>query len=91
MLLPRGLNRVYDEAGGEKATGCLLHAKFLDTLADKAAEEVERRQHFARGREYDAYYLKDEGTEGLWTPWSKRFEGWQSLETLGLMSKGNWA
>ena len=91
MLLPRGLNRVYDEAGGEKATGCLLHAKFLDTLEDKAAEEVTRRQHFARGREYDAYYRKDAGEDGLWTPHSERFDGWQRLETLGLMSKGNWA
>jgi hypothetical protein len=36
-LLPRGLNRVYDEMGGEKISGCLLHAKFLDTFADKDA------------------------------------------------------
>jgi len=87
MLLPRGLNRVYDEAGGEKATGCLLHAKFLDTMAEKAAEEVDRRQHFARGREYDAYHRKDEGADGLWTPWSERFDGWQRLETLALCRK----
>ncbi len=39
MLLPRGLNQVYDEAGGEKTSGCLLHAKFLDSFVDKAAEE----------------------------------------------------
>ncbi len=40
MVLPRGLNRVFDEWGGEKASGCLLHAKFLDTFAAKAAEEM---------------------------------------------------
>lgn len=91
MLLPRGLNQVYDKAGGEKATGCLLHAKFLDTLVDKAAEEAERRQHFAGGREYDAYRLKGEGGEKLWCAWSERFSGWAQLESLGLMSKGNWA
>ena len=43
MLLPRGLNLVYDEWGGEKASGCLLHAKFIHTLVDKAAEEMDRR------------------------------------------------
>jgi hypothetical protein len=47
MLLPRGLNLVYDEWGGEKASGCLLHAKFIHTLVDKAEEEMDRRQHYA--------------------------------------------
>ena len=55
MLLPRGLNQVYDEWGGEKASGCLLHAKFLDTFAGKAEEEMERRQHYANSHEYRAY------------------------------------
>lgn len=91
MLLPRGLNLVYDEAGGEKASGCLLHAKFLDSFPQKAAEEVERRQHFARGREYDAYHLKGQGPHGLWCDWSERYIDWRQLELLGLMSKGNWA
>ena len=91
MLLPRGLNQVYDEAGGEKMSGCLLHAKFLDTLVEKAAEEVERRQHFAGGREYDAYHAVEEGPNGLWCEWSERYVDWRQLELLGLMSKGNWA
>lgn len=91
MLLPRGLNQVYDTAGGEKISGCLLHAKFLNSFVDKAAEEVERRQHFARGREYDAYHLKQDQTDGLWCDWSERFIDWRQLEQLGLMSKGNWA
>lgn len=91
MLLPRGLNQVYDEAGGEKMSGCLLHAKFLDTLVEKAAEEVERRQHFAGGREYDAYHSAEDGPNGLWCEWSERYVDWRQLELLGLMSKGNWA
>ena len=91
MLLPRGLNQVYDEAGGEKTSGCLLHAKFLDPFVDKAAEEVKRRQHFARGREYDAYHVKGAGPDGLWCEWSERYIDWRQLELLGLMSKGNWA
>lgn len=91
MLLPRGLNQVYDEAGGEKMSGCLLHAKFLDTLVEKAAEEVERREHFAGGREYDAYHAIENGSKGLWCEWSERYVDWRQLELLGLMSKGNWA
>ena len=91
MLLPRGLNQVYDEAGGEKLSGVLLHAKFLSSFADKAAEEVERREHFARGREYDAYHRQSITANGLWCEWSERYMGWRQLELLGLMSKGNWA
>lgn len=91
MLLPRGLNNVFDEAGGEKASGCLMHAKFLDSIVEKAAEEVTRREHFARGREYLAYHQGDKAGISLWSPWSERFMGWRQLEMLGLMSKGNWA
>ncbi|NNE81383.1 MAG: glycosyltransferase family 2 protein [Silicimonas sp.] len=91
MLLPRGLNHVYDAAGGEKISGVLLHAKFLDSFVEKAAEEIGRRQHFARGREYDAYHLKGQDRNGLWCEWSERYINWRQLEQLGLMSKGNWA
>lgn len=89
-LLPRGLNLVYDEWGGEKATGCLLHAKFLDILRDKALEELERKQHYAASREYQAYSEKlGEGLR-LWTEESVKYEDWRQLEALGLMSSGNW-
>jgi hypothetical protein len=91
MLLPRGLNRVYDEWGGEKASGCLLHAKFLDTFAAKAAEEMERRQHYAGSHEYRAYHAGLGGGTDLWTKWSEKYINWRQLEILGLMSKGNWA
>lgn len=91
MLLPRGLNLVYDETGGEKISGCLLHAKFLNSLAAKAAEEVQRREHFAGGREYDAYHALDDLPNGLWCEWSERYIDWRQLDLLGLMSKGNWA
>ncbi|MEM8802734.1 MAG: glycosyltransferase family 2 protein [Pseudomonadota bacterium] len=91
MLLPRGLNLVYDGNGGEKISGCLMHAKFLDSLIGKAEEEVTRREHFARGREYDAYHRKSTGPNGLWSEWSEQYIDWRQLELLGLMSKGNWA
>ena len=91
MLLPRGLNLVFDEAGGEKATGCLLHAKFLDTLIEKAVEEEQRNQHFAGGREYAAFRQASRTRDSLWTVWSEQYLGWRQIEAMGLMSKGNWA
>jgi hypothetical protein len=91
MLLPRGLNLTYDTLGGEKASGCLLHAKFLATLADKATEELHRGEHYAGSREYAAYADALEDKTDLWNKWSERFINWRQLEIMGLMSKGNWA
>ncbi|WP_425603408.1 glycosyltransferase family 2 protein [Ruixingdingia sedimenti] len=91
MLLPRGLNLVYDEWGGEKASGVLLHAKFLDTFTVKAAEEMERRQHYAGSHEYRAYHAGLQDKTDLWCKWSEKYINWRQLEILGLMSKGNWA
>ncbi|WP_300012176.1 glycosyltransferase family 2 protein [uncultured Roseobacter sp.] len=91
MLLPRGLNLVYDEWGGEKASGILLHAKFLDTFADKASEEIERQQHYAESHEYRAYAQGLTEDSELWCKWSEKYINWRQLEILGLMSKGNWA
>lgn len=91
MLLPRGLNHVYDQSGGEKASGCLLHAKFLHLLGDKAEEEKTRRQHYAAGEEYRAYAEAMERDTDLWCKWSEKYINWRQLEILGLMSKGNWA
>lgn len=91
MLLPRGLNLVYDEWGGEKTSGVLLHAKFLDTFSAKAAEEIERREHYAASVEYKAYHAALSENPDFWTKWSERYINWRQLEILGLMSKGNWA
>ena len=91
MLLPRRLNLTYDEWGGEKASGCLLHAKFLSTLEAKVEEELERREHFANSREYFAYAEQLKDGADLWCKWSEKYINWRQLEILGLMSKGNWA
>jgi hypothetical protein len=91
MLLPRGLNLVYDEWGGEKASGCLLHAKFLDTFPLKAQEEMDRKQHYANSHEYRAYQASLGTEPDLWCKWSEKYINWRQLEILGLMSKGNWA
>ena len=91
MLLPRGLNQVYDEWGGEKASGVLLHAKFLNTFNTKAAEELERKQHYSGSVEYKAYAATMNDDPELWCKWSEKYINWRQLEILGLMSKGNWA
>ncbi len=91
MLLPRGLNLVYDEWGGEKTSGVLLHAKFLDSFPEKAAEELGRKQHYAASAEYRAYAAGLNENPDFWTKWSEKYINWRQLEILGLMSKGNWA
>lgn len=89
-LLPRGLNLTYETAGGEKPSGILLHAKFLAAFDAKAAEEMNRSQHYGASREYKAYKTGlDRGTE-LWCRFSEKYINWRQLEILGLMSKGNW-
>ena len=90
-LLPRGLNQVYETDGGEKASGALLHTKFLDTFTAKATEEMTRKQHFAGSAEYRAYADTQQGQPDLWCKWSEKYINWRQLEILGLMSKGNWA
>lgn len=89
-LLPRGLNLTYDRGGGEKACGVLLHTKFTAAFPARAAEEAQRRQHYARAREYAAYAETGERVD-LWTPWSEQLINWRQLEILGLLSRGHWA
>ena len=91
MLLPRRLNLTYEDMGGERPSGCLLHAKFLDTFAAKAAEELSRGQHYAESHEYLAYREGIARERDLWCNWSEKYVNWRQLEVLGLMSKGNWA
>ncbi|WP_293574081.1 glycosyltransferase family 2 protein [Phaeobacter sp.] len=90
-LLPRGLNQVYETNGGEKASGVLLHTKFLHTFTEKAEEELQRKQHYAQSAEYRAYAKSGAQPLDLWCSWSEKYINWRQLEILGLMSKGNWA
>ncbi|WP_037314633.1 glycosyltransferase family 2 protein [Ruegeria halocynthiae] len=90
-LLPRGLNQVYDEWGGEKTSGALLHAKLIDILGDKAQEELARGQHYGKSNEYRAYAEKLGHNPVFWCDQSEKYINWRQLEILGLMSKGNWA
>ncbi|MGJ8621879.1 MAG: glycosyltransferase family 2 protein [Yoonia sp.] len=91
MILPRGLNLVYDQQGGEKTSGILLHAKFLNTFNDRVSEEAGRGEHYQAGREYKSYAERHGADPDLWCQWSEQYINWRQLEILGLMSKGNWA
>lgn len=91
MALPRMLNRSYSVDGGERASGVLLHAKFISVLTDKVEEELARRQHYAESREYEAYARGITNEPDMWTPSSTEYLNWRQLEILGLISKGEWA
>lgn len=90
-VLPRRLNHVYDGTGGELTSGVLLHSKFLHTVVDRAAEERNRREHFANSRLYEGYYEALQDDPRLWCERSTRLRGWRQLESLGLMSRGGWS
>ena len=91
MLLPFSLNLVYDRNGGERSSGCLLHTKFLSTLTDKSAEELDRRQHYADSQEYRAYHAGLGDNSTIWCEESVELTDWRQLDRLGLISSGNWA
>jgi len=76
--------------GGERASGMLLHTKFLDMFSDKAAEELRRKQHYSASMEYHAYAEGACDNSGLWCKCSEKYINWRQLDILGLMSKGNW-
>jgi glycosyltransferase involved in cell wall biosynthesis len=88
--LPPRLNAVFDETGGERISGVLLHTKFLHTIVPKSAEEKARRQHFADPDRYAAYYDGILDDPVLHCPASTPFTGWRQLEGLGLLSRGGW-
>lgn len=90
-LLPRGINRWWDDSGGLAASGCLLHTKFMAPQIDRAGEEAARRQHYAGAREYAAYRDGLAAGVRLWTRQSVRYDGWRGLERRGLLSAGDWA
>lgn len=89
-LLPRRLNQVYDNQGGERTSGILLHSKFLNSVVKRSSEEKTRAEHFANSKLYDDYYDALSGNPTLWCAASSKLSGWRQLEAMGLMSKGNW-
>jgi len=86
QILPRRLHDVFAGPGAERQTGTLLHTKFLPMIADKSREELSRRQHFENSTLYTAYHTKLTQNPDLWHPDACRYQGWQKLVDLGLMS-----
>lgn len=89
-LLPRRLNRVYAEDGGERISGILLHSKFLNAAVPRAADEKARGEHFGRPADFGMYWDRLSADPDLWCTASTRLTGWRQLERLGLMSRGGW-
>ena len=88
-LLPRHLNQTYGRNGETLTSGALMHAKFVDVLTAKISEELQRREHYSNGQEYESYAARGAGTV-LWTPQSVEFGGWRQLLDLGLIARGGW-
>lgn len=89
LALPPRLNQGFD-ARLNLPSGVLLHTKFLDQAIDKAREDRHRRAHFTHAEDYGRYYARLIADPVLWTPESAALQGWEQLETLGLMTRGDW-
>ncbi len=89
-LLPRELNLAYDGPTDARLSGVLLHTKFLPRVTQKAAEDMERQQHFGDPGRFDAYYKQILAQPNLWHLDTQIYQNWQQLVQLGLMSAGGW-
>ena len=87
QALPPRLHEGFDFKSGTKASGVLLHTKFLPIVAEKSAEELHRRQHFAHPEAYGPYHQALTTNLTLWTPKSTRFTNTQDLEKMKLIQR----
>lgn len=87
-LLPRRLNRNY---GKGEITGALLHTKFLPDVVIRSAEPAHRAQHFADPQQHTDYFDALAAAPDFWHPEALRYEGWQQLARLQLLSEGDWS
>ncbi|MBB4245584.1 MULTISPECIES: glycosyltransferase family 2 protein [Rhizobium] len=72
-------------------TGCLLHFKFLSVMAEKASEEIERKEHYEDSIEYEKYHnVISAGEDFLFYENSLKYTGPQQLAELGYLSFGRW-
>jgi len=70
-------------------SGVLFHFKYVNLLREKAAEELQRGEHYAGSQEYKAYL--DAGDVVLYDPQlSLRYQGSLQLQNLGFMQCGTW-
>ena len=87
QMLPRRLHDVFGDDRRAVSTGVLLHTKFLPSIVAKSQEELLRKQHFENCANYANYYQSLIENPVLWHPGSQKYEGWQQLVRLGLMSE----
>lgn len=72
-------------------TGCILHFKFLSSLVEKIAEEVDRKQHYGNSVEYRMYgNALEAGQEIYISDISEKYRDSKQLMELGLMTGGQW-
>lgn len=89
-ILPRRINGAYGGPGGTDPSGVFWHSKFLPDAVSRATTEKRRAQHFHTPGEFDGYYDHLAAAPDLWSPQSVKLENWRQLESLGLMSSGDW-
>ena len=89
--LPPRLNDVAETDGGEAPFGVLLHTKFLPSVIDRSAEEVQRRQHFADSAAYRDYFDALIADPVLHCAASQPVTDWRALEEAGLIGRSDWA
>jgi len=87
-MRPLHLNKAH-QPGSVSTTGALFHFKLVASLAEKAAEEEKRGEHYAGGREYAIYRDRQERIffrDGISVAYSESAQ----LVELGLISPGKW-
>lgn len=88
--LPPRLNRAWDGPGDTRLSGALLHTKFLPEIVGKSVDPAHRAEHFGDPSVFAAYHDALAADPVLFHAGATRYEGWQQLEALGLMSRGGW-
>ena len=86
-ILPRWLNRNY---GPARITGALLHTKFLPSVVAKSVDPAHRAQHFANPAKFTGYYDILSANPDFWHENATRYEDWETLRQLGLISGDEW-
>lgn len=90
LLAPKEMNIPHKE-NLLSTTGCLLHFKFFSTMAQKAVEEIERKEHYENSVEYKKYHaVISEAKDILIHSKSDRFCSSDQLCKLGMMTYGRW-
>ncbi len=90
MLAPRTANPPHTP-DHLSPSGCLLHFKFLSPMAEKVAEEMERKEHYDNSIEYRNYHaVISQSLDVLFFEKSVKFESSRQLCDLGFMTTGGW-